>query len=86
MNKRYRLLPVVLAFAGLAGACSAETTRADVIEDLTSEPNALTEAQANCVVDGVEAEGIPLGLSEDDATEEQMSTLTDLSIDCILNN
>ncbi len=84
MNKRYRLLPVVLAFAGLAAGCSASYDRAEFIDEMVTE-SGLSEAVATCVADGVEAE---LGLDRlddrGDLTAEEQEIVTTVAFDCAL--
>lgn len=84
MKNTSRLIALLLALAGLAGACSTETTRADLIEDLTTGENPVTEEQANCIADGAEDAGIPFDLAEDEATAEQLQALTDATFACLL--
>ncbi len=84
MNKRFRLLPVVLAFAGLAAACSASYDRAEFIDEMVTE-SGLDEAVATCVADGVESQ-----IGEDrlndrgDLTAEEQEILTSIVFDCAL--
>lgn len=84
MNKRYRVLPIVLAAAGLASACSSSYDRGEFIAELETEAGLNTE-QATCVVDGLEDQ-----LGEDrlddrgDLTSEEETILTDLAVACLL--
>lgn len=84
MNKRYRLLPIVLAFAGVAAGCSASYDRAEFIDELVTE-SGLEEPVATCVVDGVESQ-----IGEDrlndrgDLTAEETEILTSIVFDCAL--
>lgn len=85
MNKRFRLLPVVLAFAGLAAACSASYDRAEFIDQIM-EDSGLDEAVATCIADGVEAQ-IPedrLNSSGDDLTAEEQEIVTSVAFECAL--
>lgn len=84
MNKRYRLLPVVLAFAGLAAACSASYDRAEFIDEMMVE-NGLDEAVATCVADGVESQiGEDRLNSRGDLTAEETEILTSIVFECAL--
>lgn len=84
MKKRYRLLPVVVAAAALASACSSSYDRDEFIAELEADAGLDTE-QATCVVDGLEEK-----LGEDrlddrgDLTAEEEVILTDLAIACLL--
>lgn len=84
MNKRYRLLPIVLAFAGIAAACSASYDRAEFIDELVTD-SGLEESVATCVADGVESQ-----IGEDrlndrgDLTPEETQILTSIVFDCAL--
>ena len=85
MNKRYRLLPVVLAFAGLAAACSTSYDRADLIEELTTGDNPVSQEVANCVADGMEEQiGVDRLGDRGDPTEEEQAIITDVAITCVL--
>ena len=84
MKKRFRLLAVVLAFAGLAASCSASYDRAEFIDEMVTE-SGLDEAVATCVADGVESQ-----IGEDrlndrgDLTAEEQEILTSIVFDCAL--
>lgn len=84
MKKRHRLFPVALAVVGLAAACSSGYDRDEFIAELETEAG-LDNAQATCVVDGLEEQ-----LGEDrlddrgDLTEEEEGILTDLAVACLL--
>lgn len=90
MNKRYQLLAAVLAFAGLAGACSSsEVTRADFIEELTTGDDAFNEATAICAADAMEEAGIDFSVvndSVDDVDAETQETMVGLLFDCAFEN
>ena len=89
MKKRYRLLAVVLAFAGLAAACSSEYTRADFIAELTEGDDGFTDAQAACSADGLEAAGIDYETVDVAAAEIDPAVseeLTGILFDCALNS
>ncbi len=83
MNKRYRMLPVVLVAAGLASACSGGYDRAGAIDDFVE--GGLTTEQATCVVDGLEDQ-----IGEDrlddrgSLTPEEETIVTDLAFACVL--
>lgn len=89
MTKRYRLLPVVLAFAGFAAACSSEYTRADFIAEATEGEDGFTQAQAECSADGLEAAGIEfdvLDVAADDIDPAVAEEVTGILFDCALNS
>ncbi len=76
----------VAAVAGglVLGACGGEYNRDDFVSDLT-ESGDITEAQANCVADGVE-ENFSIDRLEGngDLTDEERSLVIDITTDCIL--
>ncbi len=85
MNKRYRMLPVVLMAGGLASACSGGYDRADAIDEFVE--GGLTTEQATCVVDGLEDQ-----IGEDrlgdrgDLTAEEETIVTELAFSCVLGD
>lgn len=89
MNKRFRLLAAILAFAGLASACSSEFTRADFIEEMTTGDNPLNEATAVCSADAMEEAGISfdeVNVSIDDVDPATQEALTSILFDCAFAN
>lgn len=85
MNKRHRLLPIALAAAGLAAACSAGYDRAESIDEFVEA--GLTTEQATCVVDGLERDIGEDRLGErGDLTEEEEVIVTDITFECVLGS
>lgn len=83
MNLRIKLGLMVTAMALLAVACGGTYDRETAIEDLVDE-SGITEGQAECIIDGVEAEfGIERLESRGDLTEAEEEVLLDLTFDCV---
>ena len=82
-----RLLPFVLAAGALLAACGDTYDRAEFIEEMTTGDAPITEAQANCIADGVEEEfGIDRLNDRGDLTSEEEAILTDLAFECVLGS
>lgn len=64
----------------------AEAARSALLDVLTSEPSALTEPQALCVVDGLETAGLPFAIDQADATEDDVELITELIFGCVADN
>lgn len=88
MKQLTRLLPILLAFAGLTAACSSsEYTRADFIEEITEGDDGFSEEVANCSADAIEEAGIEfdsLDVSADDIDPELEETVVGILFDCAL--
>lgn len=82
-GRRRWMLFVVAAVGLLAAACGGDSfDRADAISDL--ESSGFSNAEATCVVDGVaDAFGIDKLESNDDLTEEDSATLTEITTGCL---
>jgi len=86
MNKRYRLLPVVLAFAGIAAACGSAYDREEFISELVTE-SGVTEAQATCMADGMEDQiGVDRLNDRGNPTAEEESLMGDIALECVLGS
>ncbi len=85
MKNRYRMLPIILATAGLAAACSPGYDRAESIDDFVEA--GLTTEQATCVIDGLEQQIGEDRLGErGDLTADEETIVTDVTFECVLGS
>lgn len=71
-----------LGAAVLAG-CSTKYSSDDLKKELTTGSNAMSQEQANCIVDGLNAKGVPLDKYKDPSADDQKK-ITDVVTDCVL--
>ena len=83
---RYRKLGI--AAAGLTmslavfGGCSTKYTADDLKKQLTTGDKAMSQEQANCIVDGLVAKGVPLDKYGDPSPDDS-AKITAVVTDCV---
>lgn len=69
--------------AAVMAGCSTKYSSDDLKKELTSGSNAMTQEQANCIVDGLNAKGVPLDKYKDPSAEDTKK-ITDVVTDCVM--
>ena len=64
------------------GGCSKKVAPEDLKKELTTGSNAMSQEQANCIVDGLVSKGVPLENYSTPSTDEQ-AKLTQVVTDCV---
>lgn len=79
-----KVVVLAAALSALAFGCSSDSYgRDDAIKDLKEE-GGLSQEQAECVVDDMEKEfGIEKLKSDADPTDEEMETITEITLSCM---
>ena len=83
---RYQKLGI--AAAGLTmslavfGGCSTKSTPDELKKQLTTGDKPMSQALANCMVDGIVAKGVPLDKYSDPTPDDQ-AKITAVATDCI---
>lgn len=72
---------LVIGLAALGG-CSSKVTPEDLKKQLTTGADPMPQQQADCIVDGLVAKGVPLENYSAPSADEQ-SKLTQVITDCV---
>ncbi len=78
----YAAMGLVMGLAALGG-CASKYSADDLKRELTTGTDALTQDQANCIVDGLSAKGVPLDKYKDPKADDQKKideTVTDCAL------
>ncbi len=84
--KPMKLFIATIAILLFAAACGDGYDRDQAFEELTTGPNALTDEQANCMLDGAEDAGLEDKVNDDELSAEDEEVLGDMIGECILGD